>query len=167
VDNLWFDGGPWRVSALILYVRDVKTQVRALSGCGGPNLACSRPAFVPRRFSHYQYDRGITLREAARLHSFPDEFEFVRPRLQVARQIGNALPPVMARAFAVQIGRALGSAVVDDALSEELVVGARNRPREGRGQQLAAGVSLKGVEGSEDPADEQGVVPRGRHSRTA
>jgi hypothetical protein len=54
-----------------------------------------------------------------------------------------------------------------DALSEELVVGAHNRPREGRGQQLAAGVSLKGVEGSEDPADEQGVVPRVRHSRTA
>lgn len=104
------------VSALILYVRDVKTQVRALSGCGGPNLACSRPAFVPRRFSHYQYDRGITLREAARFQSFPEEFEFVRPRLQVARQIGNALPPLMARAFAVQIRRALGSAVADDAL---------------------------------------------------
>jgi hypothetical protein len=41
----------------------------------------------------------------------PDEF--VRPRLQVARQIGNALPPLMARAFAMQIGRALGSTVAE------------------------------------------------------
>lgn len=100
-----------------------KTQVRGPVPLRRADLACSRPAFVPRRFSHYQYDRGITFREAARLQSFPDEFEFVRPRLQVARQIGNALPPLMARAFAVQIGRALGSAVADDALSEELVVG--------------------------------------------
>jgi site-specific DNA-cytosine methylase len=69
-----------------------KTQVRGPVRLRRADMACSRPAFVPRRFSHYQYDRGITLREAARLQSFPNEFEFVRPRLQVARQIGWLAP---------------------------------------------------------------------------
>jgi site-specific DNA-cytosine methylase len=56
------------------------------------------------RFSHYMHDRGITMREAARLQSFPDEFDFIGPREHVARQIGNAIPPLLARAFADMIG---------------------------------------------------------------
>jgi site-specific DNA-cytosine methylase len=45
------------------------------------DLACSRPAFVPRRFSHYQYDQGITLRESARLQSFPTSSSVLGSRL--------------------------------------------------------------------------------------
>lgn len=59
------------------------------------------------RFSHYYANRGLTMREAARLQSFPDEFTFLGPRVQVARQIGNAVPPLLARAFAQLIGTAL------------------------------------------------------------
>lgn len=62
------------------------------------------------RFSHYLLDRGITMREAARLQSFPDDFHFIGPRERVARQIGNALPPLLARAFAREIGRSLVAA---------------------------------------------------------
>ena len=45
---------------------------------------------------HYKLDRRISLREAARLQSFPDEFEFVCAMRATERQIGNAVPPVLA-----------------------------------------------------------------------
>jgi DNA (cytosine-5)-methyltransferase 1 len=61
------------------------------------------------RFSHYSLDRGISMREAARLQSFPDEFAFVGPREHVARQIGNAVPPLVGLAFANAIGDSLQS----------------------------------------------------------
>jgi site-specific DNA-cytosine methylase len=98
-----------------------QTQVRGPFRLRRADLACSRHAFVPRRFSHYQYDRASHFERRLGC-SRPDDF--VRPRLQVAREIGNALPPLMARAFAMQIGRALGSAVAEMPFSEELVVGA-------------------------------------------
>lgn len=53
------------------------------------------------RFSHYRETRGITLREAARLQSFPDSFDWpLSQRSRVAQQIGNAVPPLLARALA-------------------------------------------------------------------
>lgn len=45
---------------------------------------------------HYRLDRRLSAREAARLQSFPDAFEFISSTSQSYRQIGNALPPVMA-----------------------------------------------------------------------
>ena len=45
------------------------------------------------RFIHPVADRTITLREAARLQSFPDNFEFVGTKSSVCKQIGNAVPP--------------------------------------------------------------------------
>jgi DNA (cytosine-5)-methyltransferase 1 len=46
----------------------------------------------------------------ARLHGFPDWFRFHRTKWHGARQIGNAVPPPMARAIASQIARALAYA---------------------------------------------------------
>jgi DNA (cytosine-5)-methyltransferase 1 len=43
----------------------------------------------------------------ARLHGFPDWFRFHRTKWHGARQIGNAVPPPLARAIAMQIARAL------------------------------------------------------------
>ncbi|NQY81656.1 MAG: DNA cytosine methyltransferase [Alphaproteobacteria bacterium] len=45
---------------------------------------------------HYKLDRRISMREAARLQSFPDEFSFQSGLRETERQIGNAVPPVMA-----------------------------------------------------------------------
>jgi DNA (cytosine-5)-methyltransferase 1 len=45
------------------------------------------------RYLHPSAHRPITHREAARLQSFPDDFEFEGTKIQVARQIGNAVPP--------------------------------------------------------------------------
>lgn len=44
-------------------------------------------------YLHPEEDRPITHREAACLQSFPDTFEFVGSKIQVARQIGEAVPP--------------------------------------------------------------------------
>jgi len=48
------------------------------------------------RYLHPQQHRPITHREAARIQSFPDSFEFVGTKIEVAKQIGNAVPPVLA-----------------------------------------------------------------------
>jgi DNA (cytosine-5)-methyltransferase 1 len=58
-------------------------------------------------YSHIHYDskqaRTISVREAARLQSFPDGFTFHGTMNPAFRQIGNAVPPLMARSLAVQI----------------------------------------------------------------
>lgn len=45
---------------------------------------------------HYELQRRLSLREAARLQSFPDNFKFMCGMRQTERQIGNAVPPVLA-----------------------------------------------------------------------
>jgi len=62
-------------------------------------------------YSHIHYDsdqaRTISVREAARLQSFPDGFSFSGTMNPAFRQIGNAVPPLMARAIAQTIMTAL------------------------------------------------------------
>jgi len=52
-------------------------------------------------FVHPTENRALTPREAARLQSFPDRYRFVEQ--QVQRQIGNAVPPLLARAVAREL----------------------------------------------------------------
>lgn len=65
-------------------------------------------------YSHIHYDsdqaRTISVREAARLQSFPDGFRFCGTMNPAFRQIGNAVPPLMARALAESIMTALRGA---------------------------------------------------------
>lgn len=62
-------------------------------------------------YSHIHYDsrqaRTISVREAARLHSFPDGFSFCGTMNPAFRQIGNAVPPLLAKAVATQILKTL------------------------------------------------------------
>jgi len=48
---------------------------------------------------HPDEDRGLSLREAARLQSFPDDFIFKGPLRSMQQQIGNAVPPLLAKAI--------------------------------------------------------------------
>lgn len=56
-----------------------------------------------RRPIHHKYDRCITIREMARLSGFPDWFEFDHRTWHGARQIGNAVPPPLAKAIAQKV----------------------------------------------------------------
>ena len=67
----------------------------------------ARGAFTSPRPIHYLYDRCITVREMARLHGFPDWFRFNVTKWHGGRQIGNSVPPPLARAIAGQVMRAL------------------------------------------------------------
>jgi DNA (cytosine-5)-methyltransferase 1 len=68
----------------------------------------ARGAFTSPRPIHFKFDRCVTVREMARLHGFPDWFRFNVTKWHGARQIGNAVPPPLARAVASQLMVALG-----------------------------------------------------------
>ncbi len=77
--------------------------------------ASDRGAFTSPRPIHYQYPRVITVREAARLHSYPDWFRLHSTKWHGFRQIGNSVPPLLARAVAAELIRAMGFAPIKPA----------------------------------------------------
>lgn len=68
----------------------------------------ARGAFTSPRPIHYAMPRCVTVREMARLHGFPDWFRFHETKWHGARQIGNAVPPPLARAVGGAVIKALG-----------------------------------------------------------
>lgn len=56
-----------------------------------------------RSHFHYKWDRIPTVRESARLQSFPDDFIFYGNKTQQYRQVGNAVPPILGKVIAVQL----------------------------------------------------------------
>ena len=67
-----------------------------------PSVTIRTEFFKPEkgRYLHPTAHRPITHREAARLMSFPDEFKFSGSKIEIARQIGNAVPPEFAARIA-------------------------------------------------------------------
>lgn len=63
----------------------------------------ARGAFTSPRPIHYNNPRCVSVREMARLHGFPDWFRLHVTKWHGARQIGNAVPPPLARAIATKI----------------------------------------------------------------
>src|SRR2546421_10001415 len=69
---------------------------------GNRRLAPNRPAYTIRAECHgniqyhYSLPRRISMREAARVQSFPDDFVFASKLRETERQVGNAVPPVLA-----------------------------------------------------------------------
>lgn len=76
-----------------------------------PSVTIRTEFFKPEkgRYLHPEQDRPITHREAARLMGFPDDFEFVGTKVDIARQIGNAVPPPLAAAIAQCVRQLLDS----------------------------------------------------------
>ena len=52
------------------------------------------------KFTHPFLNRAITVREAARIQSFPDTFRFIGNKGSQMKQVGNAVPPLLAAAIA-------------------------------------------------------------------
>ena len=74
-----------------------------------PSVTIRTEFFKPEkgRYLHPDQHRPITHREAARLMGFPDDFQFAGNKLQIARQIGNAVPPHLAGAVARTVAEIL------------------------------------------------------------
>ncbi len=70
-----------------------------------PALTIRTEFFKPEkgRYLHPQAHRPITHREAMRLQTFPDDFQWVGSKISVAKQIGNAVPPELARHIALEV----------------------------------------------------------------
>ncbi|MBD3189160.1 MAG: DNA (cytosine-5-)-methyltransferase [Candidatus Heimdallarchaeota archaeon] len=60
-------------------------------------------SFYPRELIHPIENRGLSLREGARIQSFPDDFIFYGSFTHVAKQIGNAVPPLLAKKIGEKI----------------------------------------------------------------
>lgn len=87
--------------------------IRAGGGYGpkGDHLAGFHPPI------HYSLPRQLTVRESARIQSFPDDWIFCGSKTAQGRQVGNAVPPLLAAA----LGRSLLDGLARTASSEKLV----------------------------------------------
>jgi len=99
-----------------------------------PSVTIRTEFFKPEkgRYLHPSQHRPITHREAARIMGFPDHFVFMGTKTEIARQIGNAVPPDLAAAVA---------AVVKDAL-EALTTAATKTKRRTAGTEDAVGATV-------------------------
>jgi DNA (cytosine-5)-methyltransferase 1 len=68
-----------------------------------PTITARFDSFTRGKFGHPVEPRNITLREGARLQTFPDSFKFVGTQEEIAALIGNAVPPLLAQKLGEQL----------------------------------------------------------------
>jgi len=91
------------------------TEKRGGSPSGMKRLVGEEPSLTitgasTREFIHPRENRPLTIRECARLQTFPDNFLFCGSQSQIIQQIGNAIPPILAECFALHIKKSYGLA---------------------------------------------------------
>jgi DNA (cytosine-5)-methyltransferase 1 len=74
-----------------------------------PTITAGFDSFTRGRYGHPEQHRSLTLREGARLQGFPDSFRFYGNRGDVRLQIGNAVPPPLAKAVGEAVARVLAN----------------------------------------------------------
>ena len=79
-----------------------------------PTITAGFDSFTRGRYGHPRQDRALTPREAARLQGFPDGFVFSGNRWDVRSQIGNAVPPPLAR----ELGRTIAACLLQSESAE-------------------------------------------------
>ena len=85
---------------------------------GNRRLVADRPSFTIRAECHgniqfhYSLPRRISMREAARIQSFPDDFIFDSKLRETERQVGNAVPPILAWHIAKSVADCLAQEAV-------------------------------------------------------
>ena len=94
-----------------------------------PTLTTKCLSYSNGRFGHPSQDRALSAREAARLQTFPDSFQFTGSLTSQGKQIGNAVPVVLARHF----GRHILDHVADTMRTAGIGASAQDR-------QIGAGV---------------------------
>ena len=77
------------------------------SGCFGTTLTIPQPSFKQGRVVHPTADRLVTVREAARSQTFPDSYRFYGTLEQKYKQVGNAVPCMLAKAVGLEIRKVL------------------------------------------------------------
>jgi len=98
------DGGNYKNLPLIL-------QKTRKVNIAWTRLNSKKPSFTidtgHRHHFHYKYNRIPTVRESARIQSFPDSFIFLGSKTSQYKQVGNAVPPILAKALAESLKKYL------------------------------------------------------------
>lgn len=118
-----------------IYSNRPSPTIRAGGGYGpkGDHLAGFHPPI------HYVLNRQLTVRESARIQSFPDDWIFQGSKTAQGRQVGNAVPPLLAKAVGVALMRSLER---NEAVSDEAAVKAVKNSIEGTDSPVAVAQSL-------------------------
>lgn len=90
-----------------------------------PTLTAGFDSFTRGRYGHPEQNRSLTLREGARLQGFPDSFLFFGTRYDIRYQIGNAVPPPLAKAVGEAVIRVLAGSTRAPALHQRAKEDAR------------------------------------------